>query len=60
MLKNTFESMDKRNSEKVLNIYLAIVLFFESESKSPSVVSNSVTPWTIQSMGFFRPEYWSG
>ena len=32
----------------------------KSESESHSVVSNSVTPWTIQSMEFFRPEYWSG
>ena len=30
------------------------------ESKSRSVVSNSVPPWTIQSMEFSRPEYWSG
>ena len=29
-------------------------------SESGSVLSNSVTPWTIQSMEFFRPEYWSG
>ena len=27
--------------------------------KSHSVVSDSVTPWTIQSMEFSRPEYWS-
>ena len=32
----------------------------ESESKSHSVVSDSATPWTIQSMEFSRPEYWSG
>ena len=24
------------------------------------VMSDSVTPWTIQSMEFSRPEYWSG
>ena len=24
------------------------------------MVSNSVTPWTIQSVEFSRPEYWSG
>jgi len=29
-------------------------------SESHSVVSDSETPWTIQSMEFFRPEYWSG
>ena len=31
-----------------------------SESESHSVVSDSLIPWTIQSMGFSRPEYWSG
>ena len=31
-----------------------------SESQRRSVVSDSVTPWTIQSMEFSRPEYWSG
>ena len=36
-----------------------------SESVSHSVVSDSVTPWTIAhqtplSMGFSRQEYWSG
>ena len=30
-----------------------------SESESCSVVSDSATPWTIKSMEFFRPEYWS-
>ena len=30
------------------------------QSESHSVVSNSVTPWTIQSMEFSRPECWSG
>ena len=33
---------------------------FESESESCSVVSNSATPCTIQSMEFSRPEYWCG
>ena len=31
-----------------------------SLSDSRSVVSDSATPWTIQSMGFSRPGYWSG
>ena len=31
-----------------------------SENESCSVMSNSATPWTIQSMEFSRPEYWSG
>ena len=30
------------------------------ESESRTVVSDSATPWTIQSMEFSRPEYWSG
>ena len=30
------------------------------ESESRSLVLNSVTPWTIQSMELSRPEYWSG
>ena len=29
-------------------------------SESRLVVSNSVTPWTIKSMEFPKPEYWSG
>ena len=32
----------------------------ESEIESCSVVSNTKTPWSIQSMEFSRPEYWSG
>ena len=31
----------------------------KSESQSRSVVSDSATPWTIQSLEFSRPEYWS-
>ena len=29
-------------------------------SESHSVVSDSATPWTVQSMEFSRPKYWSG
>ena len=29
-------------------------------SQSCSVMSNYVTPWTIQSIEFFRPGYWDG
>ena len=29
------------------------------ESESHSIVSNSATPWTIRSMEFSRPEFWS-
>ena len=31
-----------------------------TKSESHSVVSDSVTPWTIQSTEYSRPEYWSG
>ena len=35
--------------------------YVESESESCSVVSDFfATPWTIQSVEFPRPEYWSG
>ena len=34
--------------------------FKEGESESCSVVSDFATPRTIRSMGFSRPEYWSG
>ena len=30
------------------------------ESESHSVISDSVTPWTLPSIEFSRPEYWSG
>ena len=35
-------------------------VFFIPESERCSVMSDSVIPWTIQSMEFSRPEYWSG
>ena len=35
-------------------------LLFEVKWKSLSRVRLFVTPWTIQSMEFYRPEYWSG
>ena len=34
----------------------SIINFF----KSHSVVSDSAIPWTLKSMEFSRPEYWSG
>ena len=42
-----------------------MVLSLGSESVNRSVVSDSVTPWTVAqqvplSMGFSRQEYWSG
>ena len=43
--------------EKLLNTTLKEGV---SESESDSVVSDSATPWTIQSMAFSRPEYWNG
>ena len=37
---------------------IVIVEVFESESCL--AMSDSVSPWTTQSMKFSRPEYWSG
>ena len=37
----------------VMNVWQVI-------SQIPSIVSNSATPWTTQTMEFSRPEYWSG
>ena len=31
-----------------------------NESESRSVLSDSATPWIIESMKFSRPEYWIG
>ena len=48
------------------NTYFSIYWFScqyhqsESESKLLSHVRLFATPWTAQSMEFFRPEYWSG
>ena len=33
---------------------------YPGEGESHSVVTDSVTPWTTQSIEFSRPEYWSG
>ena len=33
---------------------------YEYESESHFHMSDSAIPWTIQSMEFSRPEYWSG
>ena len=43
-------------------IWFVIFYFcnFVNESESHSVMSDSVTPWTLQSMEFSRPEYWTG
>ena len=41
---------DTRNTEQIKG----------SESERRSVLSDSVTPWTIQSMELSRPEYWVG
>ena len=35
-------------------------MYISFESESCSFVSDSATPWTIQSVEFSRPEYWSG
>ena len=36
----------------------ALMALRPDESESHSVVSDSTTPWTIDSMEFSRPEYW--
>ena len=46
-------------------MFCIIIIQFESESVSHSVVSNSATPWTVAHqalllMEFSRQEYWSG
>ena len=43
----------RHRKDLVLFIYLAV-------SESRSVVSDSVTPWTVQSLDFSRRESWSG
>ena len=40
--------------------YKQQITIWKTESESHSVVSDSVTPWTVQSTEFSRPEYWSG
>ena len=51
-----FEHLILKLQLKIL-IYLLRKLIVICENCS--VMSNSVTPWTIQSMEFSRPEYWS-
>ena len=50
--------------EKFLKIasfkHLFYMLKDQSESESHTIVSDSATPWIIQSMEFSRPEYCSG
>ena len=46
-------------------LYLVIILCNKSESESCSVMTNSVTPWTVACQPplpreFSRPEHWSG
>ena len=56
----------KEESEKVglkINIQKTKIIAsvpISSVQFSCSVMSDSVTPWTVQSMEFSRPEYWSG
>ena len=52
--------MYERMFIEVFADFCFMILDYESESESHSVVSDSATPWTIQSMEFSRPEYWSG
>ena len=46
--------------QNVFKLVLPHTMKVKNESQSHSVVSDSATPWTIESMEFSRPEYWSG
>ena len=68
-IHNTFRSTqksfyvfsNKKNEKIIMNPAWITLQWSEVKwSKSRSVVSNSATSWTVQSMGFSRPEYWSG
>ena len=56
------------DSEYILDMIVVVLqitervegVLYNSESESCSVVSDSVTPRTIQSMEFSRLEYWIG
>ena len=48
-----------KNVQTITQLHLSHMLASE-KWKSLSRVRLFVTPWTIQSMEFFRPEYWSG
>ena len=46
----------------IVSVYVAMVFTFyclENESESHSVMSDSATPCTLQSLEYSRPEYWS-
>ena len=51
------QTLAQRHQKRLRDRYLHHGL---GESESRSVVSDSATPWTIQSMEFSRPVYWSG
>ena len=55
-----FRKIPSRRAQQLTPVFLPGAVF-ESESESRSVLSDSlVTPRTIQSMEFSRPEYWTG
>ena len=54
------EFTKKITENKTLNSRIIFKVNRKSESESHSVMSHSATPWTIESMEFSRPEYWSG
>ena len=47
-------------SSALLCPLIVYLLYVKSEHGNCSVVSNSATPWTTQTMEFSRPEYWCG
>ena len=39
--------------------FIGTLYYWIVESEGCSVVSDSATPWTTESMEFSKPEYWS-
>ena len=50
----------KHENKNVLNTNTYIYVYMSVKWKSLNRVRLLVTPWSIQSMKFSRPEYWSG
>ena len=56
-----YSPWSRKESDSTEQLTLSLFSHSLSENKSRSVVSRLfVTLWTIQSMEFSRPEYWSG
>ena len=53
------QQISDRTKMQMLTWPKSIPMVWSSESESRSVVSDSVSPWSVWSMEFSRPEYWS-